>query len=115
MDEKLENSSNENAVTEQNDRLSIHVKIAERDFPLNINREDEEIIRKAAKKINSVAMEYKKKYTGRDVQDALTMSALSFTVQLLRAEDNAVGKTIQNQLSDLNVELENYLQNHETK
>ena len=60
------------------DLLSIKVTIANRQYPLRINRSEEEAIRKAAKKINERIKEYEQNYAVRDPQDLLAMCALQF-------------------------------------
>ena len=58
------------------DKLSIKVNIAERYYPLKIDRDDEEKIRKAARLINEKVLQYKQKYVDKDIQDFVAMAAL---------------------------------------
>ena len=58
--------------------LSIKVVIADRTYPLTIDLEEEELIRKAAKSINDKITEYEKSYAIKDKQDVLAMVALHF-------------------------------------
>ena len=51
--------------------VSININIADRLYPLRVDRKEEEDIRKAAKIINEKVVQYKQKYTGKDVQDCL--------------------------------------------
>lgn len=79
------------------DKLSIKVNIADRYYPLKIDRSDEEKIRKAAKLINDKVLQYKKKYTDKDIQDFLAMASLQFVIKLLEAE------SIPEENSDINL------------
>ena len=58
------------------DKLSIRVNVADRYYPLKVERENEEKIRKAARMINEKVLQYKQRYTDKDVQDFLAMAAL---------------------------------------
>jgi len=51
------------------DKLSIRVNVADRYYPLKVEREDEEKIRRAARLINEKVLQYKQRYTDKDVQD----------------------------------------------
>ena len=68
------------------DKLSIRVNVADRYYPLKINREDEEEIRKASKLINEKVLLYKQKYVDKDIQDFLAMAALQYVIKLLELE-----------------------------
>ena len=68
------------------EQLSIKVQIAERFYPLKINRQDEEKIRKAARLINDKVLQYKQRYTDKDAQDFIAMAALQFVINLLDCE-----------------------------
>lgn len=91
------------------DKLSIKVNIAERYYPLRIEREDEEKIRKAAKLINEKVLQYKQKYVDKDVQDFLAMAALQFVLKYLEVEGNAQTSVLEESLKELNDELESFL------
>ena len=69
------------------DKLSIRVNVADRFYPLKINRADEERIRKAAKMINDKVLQYKQHYSDKDHQDFLGMAALQFVNKLLELEE----------------------------
>jgi cell division protein ZapA len=73
-----------------NEKLSIRVNIADRYYPLKIERKDEEKIRKAAKLINEKVLQYKQKYTDKDIQDFLAMAALQFVIRFLDSDDEEV-------------------------
>ena len=69
------------------DKLSIKVNLVERYYPLKIDRDDEEKIRKAARLINEKVLQYKQKYADKDTQDFLAMAALQFVIKVMETED----------------------------
>ncbi len=69
--------------------ISIKINIADRVYPLKVNMEEEEIIRRAAKLINDRVKEYQENYAVRDKQDLLAMSVLHFATSSLKAEKKA--------------------------
>jgi cell division protein ZapA len=68
--------------------ISIKINIADRVYPLKINMEEEEVIRKATKLINDRIKEYQDVYAVRDKQDLLSMCALHYAT--INAEKNVV-------------------------
>lgn len=69
------------------DKLSIRVNVAERYYPLRIERLDEERIRLAARLINEKISQYKERYADKDVQDFLAMAALQYVIKVLELEN----------------------------
>jgi cell division protein ZapA len=70
------------------DKLSIRVNVAERYYPLRIDRTDEERIRLAARLINEKVSQYKERYADKDVQDFLAMAALQYVIKVLELENH---------------------------
>ena len=70
------------------DRLSIKVTVAGRIYPLAIERDEEENVRKAVKLINEKVSEFEKNFDIKDRQDLLSMVALNFVPQYLEAKDS---------------------------
>jgi cell division protein ZapA (FtsZ GTPase activity inhibitor) len=91
------------------DLLSIKVQIAERFYPLKINRKDEEKIRKAARLINEKVLQYKQRYTDKDAQDFVAMAALQFVINLLDCEQQQNVVSLEKELVDLSGELDELL------
>jgi cell division protein ZapA (FtsZ GTPase activity inhibitor) len=91
------------------DKLSIRVNVAERYYPLKVDREDEEKIRKAARLINEKVLQYKQKYTDKDTQDFISMAALQFVIKLIDFEDHVDNDPFENELKGLTNELGEYL------
>jgi cell division protein ZapA (FtsZ GTPase activity inhibitor) len=88
------------------EKLAIKVQIAERFYPLKIERREEEKIRKAAKLINDRLLQYKQRYTDKDAQDFLAMAALQFVIQLLDCESKVNIVSLEQDLKALNEELD---------
>ncbi|TKG94375.1 cell division protein ZapA [Puteibacter caeruleilacunae] len=91
------------------EKLSINVKIADRQYPLKINRIEEERIRKAAKIISDKVVQYKQKYKTNDVQDFLAMTALQFVVQNLDLAEQSDKTPFIEEVEQLNNDLADFL------
>ncbi len=66
--------------------ISIKINIADRVYPLRVNMEEEEIIRRAAKLINDRIKEYQENYAVKDKQDLLSMCVLHYATSSLKAD-----------------------------
>jgi cell division protein ZapA len=69
--------------------ISIKINIADRVYPLKINVEEEEVVRRAAKLINDRIKEYQENYAVKDKQDLLSMCVLHYASASIRAEKKA--------------------------
>ena len=83
------------------DKLSIRVNVADRYYPLKVEPENEEKIRKAARMINDKVLQYKQRYTDKDVQDFLAMASLQYVVKLTEEEDKAENDNLPEALNEL--------------
>lgn len=93
------------------EKLKIKLSIADRVYPLTINPDQEEGLRKAAKKIETMIKQFEQSYAVRDKQDVLAMCALQFAAQV---EQKAIDKegdmvNVANRLNDLNNLLHEHL------
>jgi len=70
--------------------ISIKINIADRVYPLKVNTEEEEIIRRAAKLINDRIKEFQENYAVRDKQDLLSMCVLHYATSTLKAEQKVM-------------------------
>jgi cell division protein ZapA len=68
------------------DEISISLPIAERSYRLAIEKENEELFRKAAKLIESRIKEYSSSYAYKDKQDLLAMVALEYATRFLQSD-----------------------------
>ena len=91
------------------EKLSIRVNVADRYYPLKVDRGDEEKIRKAARLINEKVLQYKQRYTDKDTQDFVAMAALQFVIKLIECEDQVNSTPFEQNLKDLADELGAYL------
>ena len=91
------------------EKLSIRINVADRYYPLKIERRDEEKIRKATKMINDKVLQYKQRYQDKDAQDFLAMAALQFVTKLIEHEERNDVLPLEQKLEDLNEELSEYL------
>ncbi|MCF8391855.1 MAG: cell division protein ZapA [Bacteroidales bacterium] len=92
------------------DKLSIKVNIAERFYPLKIDRADEEKIRKAARLINEKVLQYKQRYVDKDTQDFVAMAALQFVIQNIELENKSSESPFEESLKELNDEIKSFLE-----
>ena len=69
--------------------ISIKITISDRIYPLKVNTEEEEIVRRAAKMINERIKDYQDNYAVRDKQDLLSMAVLHYATAVLRTENIA--------------------------
>jgi len=90
--------------------FSISVMIADRSYKLTIGRQEEEIVRKAAKTINDKIKEFASSYAFKDKQDLLAMIALQYTSNALNLEQTNVYKDTK--LKDKLLELDKVLEQH---
>ncbi|HIB48016.1 MAG TPA: cell division protein ZapA [Flavobacteriaceae bacterium] len=91
--------------------LKIKLSIADRVYPLTIAPEQEEGLRKAAKKIEEMIKRFEKSYAVRDKQDVLAMCALQFAAQVEQKEIDKDTDTqqVEEQLQALNELLQEHL------
>jgi len=94
---------------EISDKLSIKVNIADRYYPLKVDRNDEEKIRKAAKLINDKIVAYQQRYSDKDVQDFLAMAALQFVTKVIELENNTDFSPVVDSIKKINNELGEYI------
>jgi len=83
------------------DKLSIRVNVADRYYPLKVERENEEKIRKAARMINEKVLQYKQRYTDKDVQDFLAMAALQYVIKLTEQEEKLENDYVPDAINEL--------------
>jgi cell division protein ZapA len=95
------------------DKLSIRVNVADRYYPLKVEREDEEKIRRAARLINEKVLQYKQRYTDKDVQDFLAMAALQFVIKLSEEEEKLSSDYLPDALKELTQKIDTVLDSKE--
>ena len=94
-----------------NELLKIKLTIADRVYPLSVAPDQEEALRKSAKKIDAMIKQLEKSYAVRDKQDVLAMCALQYATQLeQKSSTETQGLTIEHQkINSLNEMIENHM------
>jgi len=95
------------------DKLSIRVNVADRYYPLKIDRDEEERIRKAARMINEKVLQYKQKYVDKDIQDFLAMAALQYVIQLLDTSRQVDDQDVSLQIKEISDRIDSVLMTKE--
>jgi len=93
------------------EKLKIKISIADRVYPLTVDPSQEEGLRSASKKIDTMIKQFEENYAVRDKQDVLAMCALQFASQVEQKQiDNAIDgvETIE-KLNKINSILDQYL------
>jgi len=89
---------------------TINIKIAERFYPLKIDKEeDEERIRKAGRLIDDRLSQYKQRYSDKDAQDFLALEALRFAVKTIELEAKASSTEQADKLKKMDEQLDMFL------
>ena len=93
------------------EKLKIKISIADRVYPLTVELSQEEGLRSASKKIDTMIKQFEENYAVRDKQDVLAMCALQFAAQTEKKQiDNAIDgvETIE-RIKKINALLDQYL------
>jgi cell division protein ZapA len=92
--------------------FSISISIADRPYKLVIEKEYEELFRRAAKLIDGRIKTYSNNYAYKDKQDLLAMVALDNAINLLQHERNITEKetTLEKKLIDIDLALTEVLE-----
>ena len=94
-------------------KQSIKIIIAGREYPFKINNEeDEEHIRKAGRLINDRLIQYKQRFSDRDVQDFLALEALRFAIKTFELETKASSTEQADKLKQLDEQLNIFLRQY---
>jgi cell division protein ZapA len=93
------------------EKLKIKISIADRVYPLTVDVSQEEGLRSASKKIDTIIKQYEENYAVRDKQDVLAMCALHFAAQSEQKQiNNSIdGTEAIDRLTKLNSLLDDYL------
>ena len=95
-----------------NDKFKIHLEIAGRKYPLNIRREDEEIVRQAAALVNKELATYREQF-GKDksksIYDFLAMTAIDLSHAYLRLRETRDVEIFTGIVREIDEELDSYL------
>jgi len=95
------------------DKLSIRVNVADRYYPLKVERDNEEKIRKAARMINEKVLQYKQRYSDKDVQDFLAMASLQYVIKLIENEEKTTSDHVTGNVKELIDKIDKVLEDKE--
>ena len=93
----------------QSEMIRITVVIAGRPYPLKINSNDEPVIRRLVKEVNDKVKQFQLTYKDRDKQDCLSMSLLTYALDLHKSKSKTASTPSANQLSDSLQEIDTLL------
>jgi cell division protein ZapA len=92
-----------------NKELRINIRIDGRNYPLTINREDEEKYRLAAKMVNEMVSKFRELFHEQESQDILAMSAFQIALNNIELQ-HANDKTLFiDELKNLNDDISDFL------
>ena len=63
------------------DLIPVNIIVADRSYRLRINPDDEEMVRRTVKKLNEKIVDYKTNFSGKDMQDYVSMVLLWFATE----------------------------------
>lgn len=86
------------------DELSVKIKIADREYPMKVKRQEEEKVRAAGKLINEKIKRYREQFGIDDKQDLLAMVAFDCLVDKLAEEESLqeIDETVAEKVNQLN-------------
>ncbi len=86
------------------DELSVKIKIADREYPMKVKRQEEEKVRAAGKLINDKIKRYREQFGIDDKQDLLAMVAFDCLVDKMAEEENLqeIDETLADKVHHLN-------------
>lgn len=93
-------------------QFSISITVADRPYKLVIEKENEEVFRKAAKLVDDRIKTYSNNYAYKDKQDLIAMVALENTIHFLQSERNTSEResTLDSTLIEIETALDQILQ-----
>jgi len=86
------------------EELSIKIRIADREYPMRVRRDEEERVRAAGKMLNDKLRAFSERYGLQDHQDLLAMVAFDNMVQQmdLQNQNQGLSQNISERISHLN-------------
>ncbi len=86
------------------EELSVKIKIADREYPMKVERKREEKVRAAGKLINEKIKHYREQFGIDDKQDLLAMVAFDCLVDKMADEENlqVIDQTVIEKVNQLN-------------
>jgi cell division protein ZapA len=93
-----------------NNEIKINLQIADTNYPLTIKREEEEMVREAAKQVNKWVNAYRKHYPEvQEPQKIITMVAYQFSMEKLKLMQRNDTAPYAEKIKELTTLLDEYL------
>lgn len=99
----------------ENKKLSINIKIDGRNFPLKINRRDEERYRLAAKMVNETINKFRNEFGEIESQQILSMTAFQIALKNTELQNRNDTSLFIDELKNLNDDISDFLKEKQTK
>lgn len=99
----------------RDNKFRIHIKIDGRSYPLNINREDEERYRKAAKIVEETMSFYRTRFQNNDQQDIMAMTAFQVALNYCKEQESQDYSQFIDDIKDLNDDISDFLKESKKK
>ena len=94
-----------------NDKIRINLQMAGFSYPLTILREEEEIVREAARQVNVRVNAYREYYSNMPTERILMMTAYQFALESLQQKERNDTEPYTEKLKELTEVLEDYFRN----
>lgn len=92
-----------------NDKIKINLQIADSNYPLTINRQEEEMVREAAKQVNIRLNAYREYYKNLEPEKIIAMVAYQFSLEKLQLMQRNDTSPYVEKVKELTELLEDYL------
>lgn len=96
-----------------NDEIKINLNIADSFYPITIKREEEEIMRKAAKQVNTRLNTYREHYSKLTLEKQLAMVAYQFALEGLKQKDRNDTEPYISKIEELTKLMEDFFGNNQ--
>ena len=93
-----------------NDKIKINLQIADSNYPLTINRQEEEMVREAAKQVNIRLNAYREYYKKLEPEKIIAMVAYQFSLEKLQLMQRNDTTPYTEKVKELTELLEDYFQ-----
>ena len=93
-----------------NDKIKINLQIADSNYPLTINRQEEEMVREAAKQVNIRLNAYREYYKNLEPEMIIAMVAYQFSLEKLQLMQRNDTTPYTEKVKELTELLEDYFQ-----
>lgn len=91
-----------------NDKIKINLQMAGTAYPLTILREEEEIVREAAKQVDILFTKYRERFQDVSPERIIAMTAYQFALENLRLKERNDTGPYTAKIKELTEVLENY-------